>query len=239
MPILEYLTTPTPTSWSKPLRTPIYQLQAYLDLRERHEGASFDREAYLATIDWPATPSEASTSSSRAKKIKVPIDTDDPCKVYLKLTHRRDKTIKVELLSDLWDLHLNYYSKSRCPPIQKVVRAYRRHGYEKELLDEILRRQKSNETARKEYVEGLISRVFPEKTKPSAKKKEKEKVKRVDDEDVLSGDDVSDDDSDTNDTWDDDDNAFDMEIDDDADVDVDENECDDSADEGGDVDELL
>lgn len=223
LPVLEYLTTPPPTSWSKSLRTPIYQLDAYLDLRERHsrqEGIDFDREAYVAGIDWP-TDTEATPQSP--KRIKVPIDTTDPCKVYMKLTYRRDKTIKVELLSDLCDLHERYYAKGMAPPFGKILRAYRRHGYSKADLAECSRRHKINETSRKEYADKLISRVFPEK-KPSAKKKEKVVVVKKQNNDIDSEiDEVASNEDSDDDSWEnDDDHAFDMEMDEDTEENVDD-----------------
>lgn len=226
LPLLEYLTKPPPTSWSEPVRTPIYQLEAYLDLRERHSrehGLEFDRDAYVASISWPE---EKPRETVKEKKVKTPIDVTDPCKVYVQISYRRDKSVKVELLTGLLDLYQQYYSKGQQPPFAKVLRVYRKHGYGKEILDEYARRHEINRTTRSETAEKLIARVFPDK-KPGVKKKvSQQEVSAANDECSELGDES--DESDGEDTWEDDeDNAFDMEIDDNDEDAVDEDGIDD------------
>jgi len=215
LPILEYLTKKWETKTSEYVRMPIYQLDAYLDLRERYDrqlGIEFDRAAYVQSLAPLAVPEEKG----------APVEPHTPVKrfdwVYMRLRYTDSGRVRVKLLSKMFTIYEKYYARGQRPPSDALIDAYKEHGYTKEFLRNTIQKIDYNSGPRKALFGRAIARVFPEPKakKKTPKKKKEEPVAPPSDNNIEEMfDNVTDDDEDENEDDEDDDGAFDMEEDED------------------------
>ena len=217
LPILEYLTTKWETKTSEYVRMPIYQLDAYLDLRERYDrqlGIEFDRAAYVQSLAPLAVPEKKKPE----RQPHTPVSMFD--KVYVRIRYT-ETGVCVKLLSKMFTIYEKYYTRGKQPPIDELVDAYKEHGYGEKFLLNVIKADTYNRDQRSNLFGRTIARLFPEPKKAKKKSTKAAKVVVEDSDSEIMSDAASTDDDDTDA---DDEGAFDMEYGEEDEPETNENE---------------
>ena len=196
---------------------PIYQLEAYLDLRERYDrqlGIEFDRAAYVQSLAPLAVPEK----KKRERQPHTPVSMFD--KVYVRIRYT-ETGVCVKLLSKMFTIYEKYYTRGKQPPIDELVDAYKEHGYGEKFLLNVIKADTYNRGQRSNLFGRTIARLFPEpkKAKKKIAKAAKVVVEESDSEIMSDASSTDDDDTDA-----DDEGAFDMEYGEEDEPETNENE---------------
>lgn len=203
---LHKLVKPGPTQFYEPLKTPIYQKEAYLKLMERN---CKDRGIEFIPPDIPDSVVEV----YETKESFNPVDDWD--KIYVKLKYKKNKTVGVKLVTSFQDIYNKYCVNSKTPPIKTVVSAYKAMGYPEEFTDNLFK----NHTKKMTLAPKIFKRVDLVLNKEPVKKPKKKKEEPPPQEEEIVEENEADDDNENNDDPVDDDGGMDIEVDqDDEDV---------------------
>jgi hypothetical protein len=160
----------TPTEYVPVPKRPVYHQDAYLKMLEKHY-----KDIGVPYVD-PGLP--VFEPIVKPPKKEEP-ELDVPDRVYLKLRVLKNGVVRIKLNCAIWDLHNKYYKDVKRPPFKTVLQAYKAHGFSKEYLENLKRKQEKHQRLCI-HIEKVFTKIFDkEPTKKPKKEKKKEPVEEV------------------------------------------------------------
>ena len=161
----------TPTDYVPVPKRPVYHQDIYLKMLEKHY-----KDIGVPYVD-PGLP--VFVPIVKRPKQEEP-ELDVPDRVYLKLRVLKNGVVRIKLNCAMWDLHNKYCKDVKRPPFKTILQAYKAHGFSKEYLENLKRKQEKHARLCV-HIEKLFTKLFDKETvkKPKKEKKKKEPVEEV------------------------------------------------------------
>ena len=179
---LHSIVRPPPTKFHTHVHQPIYRKEDYLRLYAKNRAELGLEPKELIIPDYEA-PVHVPTVPECHVRVVHPI--------HLQVKVLKSGIIRVKLNTVMGELHDNFYSKQKSPPLKTLVQAYKSIGYSNEFLEKIIKTHDKKMKITNGFNLDVIFNKEPVK-KPKKKKEEPEEEEEEEPEEEEEEDPVED-----------------------------------------------